>query len=100
MQKIKSLDMLDKECISVVMFHTEWCGSCRQIFPKYCKLAEKYNKLVCYEMDADECLDIADKYTIEELPTIIAFKNGKEISRWNESVGDLDTWMEFLTLGW
>lgn len=100
MQKIKSLDALNNEVVSVIMFHAEWCGSCRQIYPKFCKLSEKYNKLDCYDIDVDECLDIAEQYKIEELPTIIAFRNGKEYSRWDESVEDLDAWMEFLSLDW
>ena len=40
---------------------------------------------------------VADEYKINELPILIAFKNGKEISRWSVSVGDLAGWLKMVT---
>lgn len=98
MQKLNSLDELDKEKISIVKFGADWCSSCREVQMKLDKIVDDFKELDFWELNVDEHLALADEYKVNELPVVIAFKKGKEISRWVESVGDIADWLKFLTI--
>ncbi|NJD56473.1 MAG: thioredoxin [Nitrospirae bacterium] len=77
----------DKEVIGhdgVVMidFWAVWCGPCRMIAPTVEELAKEYTgKLKVMKLNTDENPDVASKYKIMGIPTIIFFKNGQEADR-------------------
>lgn len=98
MQSLTKLDELDSEKISIVKFGAEWCPTCRQLQTKLEEIKDNYKDLDFWELNVDNHLDLADEYKVNELPVVIAFKKGKEISRWVESVGDITDWLKFLTI--
>ena len=69
----------------VVDCYAEWCGPCKKIAPEISLLSDKYknnnNGILVLMLDVDECDDIAAKYEIKSLPTILYFKHGKLIDR-------------------
>jgi len=77
----------DKEVIGhngVVMidFWAVWCGPCRMIAPTVEELAKEYTgKIKVMKLNTDENPDIASRYKIMGIPTIIFFKNGQEADR-------------------
>lgn len=58
----------------LVDFYAQWCGPCKKLTPFLEKLDD--TKIHLVKIDVDENSDIADKYKITSLPTILFFKNG------------------------
>ncbi len=62
----------------VLDFWAEWCGPCRMVGPIVSELAEDYKgKVVVGKVDVDSNPDIAMKYGIRNIPTILFFKDGE-----------------------
>lgn len=70
-------EMINDELVIVDFFAT-WCGPCRMLSPVLEEIQDKY-KIV--KVDIDESNDLAKKYGVMSVPTIIKFKNGKEIDK-------------------
>ena len=77
----------DKEVIAhnglvMVDFWAVWCGPCRMIAPTVEELAKEYaGKIKVLKLNTDENPDIASKYKIMGIPTIIFVKSGQEADR-------------------
>src|ERR671926_90394 len=66
----------------VVDFYATWCGPCQYISPTISKLSSEFEETIKFaKLDVDKNQDIADKYNIQSIPTIIIFKSGKEVAR-------------------
>ena len=66
----------------MVDFGAEWCGPCRALAPMVAELAETYKEqAVIAACDVEENNDIAVRYSIQNIPTVIFFKDGKEVGR-------------------
>lgn len=65
----------------VVDFSAVWCGSCRQIAPFVDQIAEEMaSNLKIVQVDVDEAEQLAVKYDIQALPTLLVFKNGNPVA--------------------
>lgn len=68
--------------LMMVDFWAEWCGYCVMLGPVIEELAARYEgKVVVGKVNTDEEPDIAMRYSVMNLPTVIFFKDGKEIDR-------------------
>lgn len=66
----------------MVDFWAVWCGPCQMLGPVIESLAEKYaGKAVIGKVNTDEESALAIRYGVSSIPTVIFFKNGKEIDR-------------------
>lgn len=83
MEKIFTTENFDTEVLGsekpvLVDFFATWCGPCKMMAPVIEKLAEEYEgKAVIGKMDVEESMDIAGRYGIMNVPTLIIFKNGQ-----------------------
>ncbi|MBP5550227.1 MAG: thioredoxin [Bacteroidales bacterium] len=66
----------------MVDFWAVWCGPCRMLSPTVDDIAEQYEgKVEVVKCNVDDCQDIAIKYGIRSIPTLIFFKNGEIAKR-------------------
>jgi thioredoxin 1 len=66
----------------LVDFFATWCGPCRQLAPILETVAEKQNgNITVAKVNVDELADVAGKYGIDSIPTLIFFKDGEMVSR-------------------
>ncbi len=66
----------------LVDFWAEWCGPCRMVGPIVEQLAHSLDgKVKVSKLNVDQNQEIAMKYNVQSIPSLILFKNGKEIAR-------------------
>jgi thioredoxin 1 len=66
----------------MVDFYAEWCGPCKMMSPVVDKIAKDMDgKLKVVKLDTDHSPDIANKYGIMGVPTLIIFKNGEPVTK-------------------
>ena len=79
-----------------VDFWAEWCGPCRMVGPVVEQIAQSYSdKIKVVKLNVDENQEIAMKYGIQSIPSLLIFKNGKEIKR-TIGVAQKDTYVKFI----
>ena len=66
----------------VVDFWATWCGPCRMVAPEVEALAEEYDgKVKVGKVNVDEEEELAVKYRVSSIPTLILFKNGEAVKK-------------------
>ena len=62
----------------LVDFWAEWCGPCRMIAPIIEEIAEQYKgKALVVKCDVDSSPNVAAKFSVRNIPTVLFFKQGK-----------------------
>ena len=61
-----------------VDFYADWCGPCKMLAPVVEQLAEEYENVTFIKVNVDANPDIASRYGIMSIPTLISFRNGKQ----------------------
>lgn len=75
-------EVLGSELPVLVDFWATWCGPCKMLAPVLDEIAaEQEGKAVVGKIDVDEEADLAAKFGVMNIPTVILFKDGKEVSR-------------------
>lgn len=77
-----NFEEVTKEGVSMVDFWAPWCGPCRMIAPVIDELAGDFEgKANICKVNTDEEQDLAVKYGIRSIPTIIFMKNGEVVDQ-------------------
>lgn len=75
-------DIIQSETPTLVDFHATWCGPCKSLAPILDQLKSKKGEaLRILKIDVDKNPAIADQLGIRGVPTLIYYKNGKQIWR-------------------
>jgi len=68
--------------VALVDFFATWCGPCKMLSPIIESVAEEVDEGTnIAKLDIDESLDIAKQFGVMSVPTMIIFKDGKEVDR-------------------
>ncbi len=80
--KITNNDMsaLEKEAFAVVDFSAVWCGPCQMLAPIFDELSEEMTDTAFYNIDSDENMDLARKFGIQSIPSLLIMKNGEVVA--------------------
>lgn len=71
-------DILGSDKLVVIDFWATWCGPCKMLAPEIEALAEENrDTVVVAKCDVDECADIAERYGIMSVPSVLVFKGGE-----------------------
>jgi thioredoxin 1 len=71
-------EVLKSDTPVLVDFWAEWCVPCRMLTPTIEKIAKDYSgKVKVGKLDTDANREVAIKYSINSIPTVILFKNGE-----------------------
>lgn len=69
------------EGVTVVDFYADWCGPCRKMGPILEEVETELTNVKFAKINTDNNLEMAKKYQVSGLPTLMVFKNGEPIER-------------------
>ena len=65
----------------LVDFFATWCGPCKMLEPVVAEIAEDYkDKIKVRKINVDEQRELAIKYRVSSIPTLVLFKNGQAVN--------------------
>ena len=71
-----------KKGVTLVDFYADWCGPCQMLAPVLEEVAQKIgSKAQFKKLDIDKNHTIAGNYQVTSVPTMILYKEGKEVNR-------------------
>ena len=62
-------------------FYADWCGPCRMVAPIVHEIAEENDSVVVAKINVDDEPDLAIKFGVMSIPTLVVMKNGEEVNR-------------------
>ncbi len=77
-------EVLNSEVPVLVDFWAPWCGPCKALGPVVSELADKHPEIRVGKVNIDEEQDLAARYRVMSIPTMILFRNGEPA---NQTVG-------------
>lgn len=77
---INKLDEIVSSGVVLLDFYADWCGPCKMLMPELSDLVKKIDVNV-YKINVDNNPDIAKKYGIMTIPTLVLYKDGKIVNK-------------------
>ena len=74
-------EVLQSDKIVLVDFYADWCEPCKVFSPILEDVADDYDYVKVVKVNVDEEVELAQKYGIISLPTLLVVKNGKVVDR-------------------
>jgi thioredoxin 1 len=75
-------EVLQSPELVMVDFWAAWCGPCKMVTPIVEELSKEYQgKAKFYKLNTDENPDLATRYKIRGIPTLMFFKNGQVVEQ-------------------
>ncbi len=77
----KNFKLALKKEVLLVDFWASWCGPCKMVAPVLNEIAETETDITIGKVNVDNNQDLAKKYKVRNIPTMLIFKNGVEVGR-------------------
>ena len=74
-------EVLNSDKTVLIDFYADLCGPCKMFSPIIESVAEENEDVKVVKIDVDNAQDLAIKYQVMSIPTIVVIKNGKEVNR-------------------
>ena len=74
-------EVLKGEGLVLVDFWASWCGPCRMLAPVVHEIAEENADIKVGKVNVDETMELAQKYQVASIPSLILFKDGKPVKQ-------------------
>jgi thioredoxin 1 len=74
--------VLKSKTPAIIDFYADWCGPCRMMAPVFEELSSEFEgKLNFFKIDTQNENELAEKFEVMSIPTLILLDNGKEVGR-------------------
>ena len=74
-------EVLNSEKTVLIDFYADWCGPCKMLSPVVEKFANENENIKVVKINVDDEQDLAIKYGVMSIPTLVVIKNGQEVNR-------------------
>ena len=74
-------NIISNNDITLIDFYADWCGPCKALAPIIDDIAKNEAHITVGKVNVEEERDLATKYGVRSIPTMVIFKNGKEVNR-------------------
>ncbi|MDN3618377.1 thioredoxin [Polaribacter undariae] len=82
LEQIDVKNIIENNSNVVFDFYAEWCGPCQTLLPTINKLADELKSDVTIKkINVDDYPELAAKFNVRNIPTLIFFKNGEPADR-------------------
>src|SRR3989344_4143805 len=86
----KEFNSLIKDGNVLVDFYADWCGPCKILSPLIEKVSKDYDTVTFAKVDVDSNQELSQRFQIMSIPTVIFFKNGKQVERFSGAIPEDD----------
>lgn len=82
MIQITEISQIPQEGVCVLRYTAGWCSPCTKLSPILDKVSEKFSPSVNFRViDIDQAIELAKKFKIRSVPTVLFLNNGVEVDR-------------------
>ena len=74
-------EVLQSDKPVLIDFYADWCGPCKMMAPVIEEIAGEADDVKVGKLNIDNEMEIAQKYGVMSIPTLIVFRDGKEVKR-------------------
>lgn len=74
-------NIISNNDITLIDFYADWCGPCKALSPIIDEIAESESHIAVGKVNVEEEKELATKYRVRSIPTMVIFKDGKEVNR-------------------
>lgn len=74
-------EVLNSEKTVLIDFYADWCGPCKMLSPVVEEVAQENTDIKVVKINVDNAQEIAIKYQIMSIPTLVVVKGGNEVTR-------------------
>lgn len=74
-------EVLDSDKVALVDFFADWCGPCKMVGPIVDQIASENSDINVCKINVDEQPELAARYNVMSIPTLISFKDGQELKK-------------------
>ena len=74
-------NIISNNDIALIDFYADWCGPCKALSPIIDDIAKNETHIAVGKVNVEEEKELATKYGVRSIPTMVVFKNGKEVNR-------------------